>query len=94
MKTIVEYYDPETDKAETSECISFYHYFDKNKFEFIPKRTTLFKCVLIDSPIVTINKSPEKPPVITIEGYQFIVSSGGYWKTRTIITFEEFGEMQ
>jgi hypothetical protein len=83
MKTIVEYYDPETDKKETKEIID-YQIID-NRLQFTPKRGNIIKSVVIDNATFSIYGRETYTTIITT-GFQYITSSGGYWKTETRIT--------
>jgi hypothetical protein len=85
MKIIVEYYDPETDKKETNDCLRFRHIKTHDMFEFVPNRGNIIKPVTIVSPSVDVVYYSEQV-FIVINGFQYITSSGGYWKTETRIT--------
>jgi hypothetical protein len=85
MKFKVTYYDIDTDKAVTKDCIhTDYNTVDKN-FSFMPvdNPPRIYKSLIIDHPIVGIYQN-EYGLKIIVEGYQ-MVKSGGYWRTKTII---------
>ena len=85
MKTIVEYYDPETNKKEINDCLNFCHIKPHDVFEFTPKRGNIIKSVTIINPSVDVKYYSEQV-FIVIDGFQYIPSSRGYWKTQTRIT--------
>jgi hypothetical protein len=87
MKFKVTYYDVETGKGVTKNCVEIdykEHNFERN-FSFIPvdDPPSIYKSVIIDHPRVGIYQN-ERCIRIVVEGYQGM-NDGGYGKTKTII---------
>ena len=90
MKTqmLVSYYDYDTDKIVEKTCFSFDHDTKDDTFQFVPvdNPVKIYKTVVIDCPRVYTNWNDCRFKMV-VEGYQY-TKSGGYWKTKTIITLK------
>ena len=85
MKFKVTYYDYDTDKSVTKDCIEIdYMNADKN-FSFVPvdNPPRIYKSVVIDHPIISIYQNDSGIRIL-VQGYQGM-NDGGYAKTKTII---------
>ena len=90
MKTqmLVSYYDIESDKAVEKTCFSFDYDTNGDRFEFVPVDDPVksYKAVVIDHPRVYTGWNNNRFRMV-VEGYQY-TNSGGYWKTKTVITLK------
>jgi hypothetical protein len=85
MKFKATYYDYETGKLITKNCIAIiYETMDKS-FSFTPvdDPVRIYKTVTIDHPRVSVYQNDRGISII-VEGYQFM-KEGGYWRTTTVI---------
>ena len=89
MKFKATYYDYDTDKSVTKDCIEIdynndYNNADKN-FSFVPvdNPPRIYKSVVIDHPIISIYQNDSGIRIL-VQGYQGM-NGGGYAKTKTVI---------
>lgn len=85
MKFKATYYDVETDKSVTKNCIDItYEAMDKS-FSFMPVDDPVrsYKTVTIDHPRVSVHQNDRGISII-VDGYQ-CMKDGGYGRTKTTI---------
>jgi hypothetical protein len=87
MKFKVTYYDVETGKGVTKNCVEIdykEHNFERN-FSFVPvdNPPRIYKSVVIDHPIISIYQNDSGIRIL-VQGYQGM-NDGGYAKTNTVI---------
>ena len=85
MKFKATYYDYETGKLVTKNCIDItYETMDKS-FSFTPVDDPVrsYKTVTIDHPRVSVHQNDRGISII-VDGYEY-VKAGGYWRTTTVI---------
>jgi hypothetical protein len=85
MKFKATYYDYETGKMFTKNCIAItYETMDKS-FSFTPvdDPVRFYKAVTIDHPRVSVYQNDCGIKII-VDGYQ-CMKEGGYWRTTTVI---------
>jgi hypothetical protein len=85
MKFKATYYDYETGKSVTKNCIAItYETMDKS-FSFTPvdDPVRIYKTVTVDHPRVSVYQNDRGIKII-VDGYQ-CVKEGGYWRTTTVI---------
>lgn len=87
MKFKVTYYDIETDKSITKDCVEmdYNNRDDENTFSFMPvdNPPKIYKSIVIDHPKISIHQHDGDIRIL-ITGYQYM-KSGGYNKTSTTI---------
>lgn len=85
MKFKATYYDYETGKSVTKNCIDITYEPMDESFSFTPVDDPVrsYKTVMIDHPRVSVSQNDRGIRII-VDGYQ-CVKEGGYWRTTTVI---------
>lgn len=85
MKFKVTYYDIETDRSVTKDCLEMSSNIIDDNFSFTPvdNPVKIYKSITIDRPVVSICQT-NIGLRICVRGYQ-AVNSGGYYKMTTVI---------